>query len=153
MVIRERALPCALMAAYDAGAPVVSVQGDGPGLGADAGSPDRSALRHEPAGAGVRMMAMGSGVAAVQRDGAAGCRSPPAPYGSEPGGGQPGNDDDGHEVDDAEDRDVTVTRQQQRPAHRNDVSGGDQETVMQPDAVGEVVGGEPGRDGTADSSR
>lgn len=83
---------------------------------------------------------MGPGVAAVQSDGAARHRSPPAPYGCEPGGSEAGNDDGGGEVDDAEDRDVTVTRQQQRPAHRNAVPGSDQETVLQPDAVGEVVG-------------
>jgi hypothetical protein len=91
--------------------------------------------------------------AAVQRHSGAGQSRPPAPHRGEPGNGEPGNDDDGNKVDDAENSDIAVARYQERPAHGDDVAGDDPEAVGQPDAVGEVVGGEPHPDRATDHGR
>src|SRR5450755_234782 len=102
----------------------------------------RSAGRSESVTPGLGVFWMGFGGAAMQCDGGAGDGGPAAPYGGEPGNGQPGDDDDGNEIDHAEDSDVTVAREQQWPAHGDDVERDDQETVGYPEAVGQVVWGE-----------
>ena len=96
---------------------------------------------------------MGLGEAAMQRDGAGGQGRPPAPHRGEPGNGEPGNDDHGDEVDDAEDSNVAVAGEQERPAHGDDIESDDKEAVRHPDAIREVVRLEPHPDRTTDHRR
>ncbi len=101
----------------------------------------RSAGGSEAVSPGLGVLGMGSGEAAMKRDGGTGDSRLAAPHGGEPGNGQPGDDDDGNEVDRAEDSDVSVAREQERPAHGDDVERNDQETDKYPDAVGQMVHG------------
>ena len=116
---------------------------------ADAGSTGGN----EVASPGPGSLRMGPGEAAVQRDSAAGQGRPPAPHGGEPGNREPGDDDHGNKVDDAEESDVPVSRHKERPAHGDDIESDDQEAVVQPDAVGEVVRGELHADRATDHCR
>src|SRR5690242_4623861 len=67
----------------------------------------------------------GTGEAAMQRDSGAGNSRPPAPHRSEPGDGEAGDDDDGNQVDDTEQHDVAVARDQQRAAYGDDIERND----------------------------
>src|SRR5438105_2800643 len=103
--------------------------------------------------AGPDAVRIGFGQAAVQGDGGTGDSRPRTPDRSEPGNSEPGNDDDGNEIDSAEDNDVAVPRNQQRPAHGDDIENDDQEAVSDPDAVGKVVRGKRHADRAADHRR
>ena len=80
-------------------------------------------------------------------------RRPTAPNGSETVDREPRDDGDSDQVDDAEQHDAATARQQQRPANGENVERDDEGSMVELDAVGEVIRAQLHANGTAEHRR